>query len=106
MRSIKFLHIFPPFDEIRTPPILLEGHHWYRYHGRCHEQKHFAKRMLHRPPFVGAIEERSAFILVDDLRNAAYPWLIKLCSLAEALYMARNIFSAACEIIFGVDERL
>ncbi|GBN51245.1 hypothetical protein AVEN_8938-1 [Araneus ventricosus] len=31
---------------------------------------------------VGGIEERSALILVDDLRNDAYLWLFKLCPLA------------------------
>ncbi|GBL87701.1 hypothetical protein AVEN_81325-1 [Araneus ventricosus] len=53
---------------------------------------------------VGGIEERSALILVHDLRNAAYLRLFKLCPLAGALYMAKNIFSPACEIASAVDE--
>ncbi|GBN99469.1 hypothetical protein AVEN_260694-1, partial [Araneus ventricosus] len=44
------------------------------------------------------VEERSALILDDDLRNVAYLRLLKLCPLAGALYMARNIFSQACEM--------
>ncbi|GBM32094.1 hypothetical protein AVEN_214842-1, partial [Araneus ventricosus] len=87
-------------------PLLLEGHQYYRCHGKCDKKKHIAKRMLLRRLLVGGIEERSALILVDDLRNAAYLWLFKLCPLAVALYMARNIFSPVCEITSGVDEVL
>ncbi|GBN19364.1 hypothetical protein AVEN_49243-1 [Araneus ventricosus] len=52
------------------------------------------------------VQERSALILVDDLRNVAYLQLFKLCPLAGVLYMARNIFSPACDIASGVDDRL
>ncbi|GBN37503.1 hypothetical protein AVEN_184346-1 [Araneus ventricosus] len=37
-------------------------------------------------PLVGGNEERAALILIDDLRNAAYLRLFKLCSSAAALY--------------------
>ncbi|GBN06572.1 hypothetical protein AVEN_13860-1 [Araneus ventricosus] len=50
-------------------------------------------------PLVGGIEERSAFILVDGLRNAAYLRLFKLCLSERAM----NIFSPACVIVSGVD---
>ncbi|GBM19819.1 hypothetical protein AVEN_86157-1 [Araneus ventricosus] len=91
------------FDQVRTPPLLLEVHHWYRYYQRCQNRNIWLNVCCSAAPLVGGIEDRSALICVDNLRNAAYLRLFKLCSTAGALYMARNIFSPACEIVSGVD---
>ncbi|GBN78222.1 putative RNA-directed DNA polymerase from transposon BS, partial [Araneus ventricosus] len=49
------------------------------------------------PPlfWLEGIEKGSALILVDDLRNAAYLRIFKLCSSAGALYMTKSIVSPA-----------
>ncbi|GBN78517.1 hypothetical protein AVEN_75124-1 [Araneus ventricosus] len=80
------------------------GGNWLLSH--CYICKYTLNECCSAAPLIGGSEERSDFTLVDDFRNAAYLWLFKLCSLAGALNMARNIFSPAGETAFDVDEGL
>ncbi|GBM99865.1 hypothetical protein AVEN_204391-1 [Araneus ventricosus] len=64
-----------------------------------------SKRVLLRLSLVGGRRDQ-ILPCRDDFRNGAYLWLFKLCSIAGTLYIARNIFSPACEIASDVDEGL